>query len=226
MSRLSSAARLGALAFACPGAAMAASAAPCPPPGFVDTPPPRIDPHELVGHVEEITIDRPLDVVLAEGARTALARTLRGTSSLPGVAGTHVLRGTWAEPGAQRVTCLTDGGSVEELALINVRDSRTHRFRYEVWNYTTPKARPVDYAIGEFQETDLGDGRTHIRWTYEFRLRPNRFPGYLGPLGRRLFKSFFLDTQYAEFMRGALAVRKADAEQTAAPPRRGPPPKS
>jgi hypothetical protein len=36
----------------------------------------------------------------------------------------------------------------------------THHFRYEVSNYTTPQARPIIYAAGDFLETDLGDGPT------------------------------------------------------------------
>ena len=129
------------------------------------------------------------------------------------MAGTHALQGVWAEPGAHRVTCLTDGGTTEEQVLVNVHEGNIHHFRYEVWNYTTPKARSVAYAVGDFLETDLGDGRTRIHWTYSFQLRRNEFPGYLGALGRVLFRRFYLDTRYAEFMRNALAIRKQVAEQ-------------
>jgi hypothetical protein len=130
------------------------------PGGFVDSPPPDIEPAMLVHHVEEIVIDRPLDVVMAEGNRTPIEQTMHGTSTLPGVAGTRLLRGAWPEPGALRVTCLTDGGSTEEQVIANDRSGNTHHFRYEVWNYTTPQARPIIYAVGDFLETDLGDGRT------------------------------------------------------------------
>jgi hypothetical protein len=41
----------------------------------------------LVYHVEEITIERPLDVVVAEASRTSIERTMRGTATLPGVSG-------------------------------------------------------------------------------------------------------------------------------------------
>jgi len=194
--------------------AMAASEVQCAiPPGFVDMPPPAIEQAMLVDHVEEITIDRPLEVVLAESRRTPIEKTMHGTSTLPGIAGTHVLRGTWPEPGALRVVCLTDGGSTHEQILANTREASTHHLRYEVWDYTTPQARPVAYAFGDFLETDLGDGRTLIHWAYSFRLRGNEFPGYLGPLGRWLFRKFWLDTRYAELMRGALTVRKASAER-------------
>ena len=196
----------------------AAGEAQCPmPASFIDTPPPTIEPARLVNRVEEITIDRPLDVVMAEANRTPLEKTMHGTSTLPGVAGTHILRGTWPEPGAMRITCLTDGGTTEEQVIANTRSGNTYQFRYEVWNYTTPRARPIVYGVGDFLETDLGDGRTRIHWTYAFRLRPDRFPGYLGPLGRLLFRTFYLDTRYAELMHGALAVRKANAERVPTP---------
>ena len=202
------------VAYACfCGPAMAASAVQCPvPAGFIDTVPPDIETEMLVDHTEEITVNRPLDIVVAEANRIPIEKTMHGTSTLPGVAGTHLLRGTWPEPGALRATCLTDGGSTEEQVIANARRGDTHHFRYEVWNYTTPQARPIIYAVGDFLETDLGDGRTLIHWTYAFRLRLDEFPGYLGPLGRFLFRKFYLNTRYAELMRGALAVRKESAE--------------
>lgn len=183
------------------------------PPGFVEEAPPAIETGALVSHVEEIIIDRPLAAVMTGESHVALEKTLRKTSSLPGVAGTHMMAGTWGQPGARRITCLTDGGNTQELVLVNELQGNVHHFRYEVWHYTTPKARPVAYAVGDFLETDLGDGRTRIHWTYSFRLRPNVFPGDLGAFGRLIFRRFYLDTRYAQFMRGALAVRKAIAEQ-------------
>jgi len=99
------------VAYACfCGPAMAASAVQCPvPAGFIDTVPPDIETEMLVDHTEEITVNRPLDIVVAEANRIPIEKTMHGTSTLPGVAGTHLLRGTWPEPGALRATCLTDG---------------------------------------------------------------------------------------------------------------------
>jgi hypothetical protein len=194
--------------------AVAAGDAQCAiPVGFVDTSPPEIESAILVQHIEEITINQSLDVVMSAASRAPIEKTMHRTSTLPGVAGTHLLRGAWPEPGAVRVTCLTDGGSTEEQVLVNVRSGNTHHFRYEVWNYTTPQARAIVYAVGDFLETDLGDGRTRVHWTYAFRLRPDQFPGSLGPFGRMLFRKFYLETRYAELMRGALVVRKETAER-------------
>lgn len=193
--------------------AFAVSDSPCAiPVNYTFIAPPAVEPGKLVYHTEDITIDRPLAVVLAAENRTAIEQTLRATSSLPGVAGTQILHGNWPEAGAMRLTCLTDGGSTEEQVLVNTLSEGAHHFRYEVWHYTTPKARPITYAVGDFLETNAGDGHTRIHWTYGFRLRPDRFPGYLGPLGHLLFQMFYLDTRYAKLMRGALAVRKANTE--------------
>ena len=69
------------------------------------------------------------------------------------------------------------------------------------------------YGVGDFLYTDLGSGRTHITWTYSFKLKEDRFPGYLGAFGRYLFRVGFLDHQYAAMMRGTLDGTKANAEQ-------------
>lgn len=194
--------------------AIAADIVECPiPTDFAFVAVPTVEPEKLVEHSEEIVINRPLDVVMAAEGRTSIEKTMHKTGSLPGVAGTHTLEGKWPQANAHRITCLTDGGHTEEQVLVNERDGNTHHFRYEVWHYTTPQARPVIYAVGDFLETDLGDGRTRIHWTYGFRLRPDQFPGYLGPVGNLLFRAFYLDARYAELMRSALSVRKADAEQ-------------
>ena len=85
-----------------------------------------------------------------------------------------------------------------------------------MWNYTTEKARPIVYGIGDFHYSDIGGGRTHIAWTYSFKLREHRFPGNLGALGRFLFHKYFLECEYADLMRGVLNRYKADAEQRTA----------
>jgi hypothetical protein len=120
----------------------------------------------------------------------------------------------WGEPGGRRLTCLTDGSTLEEQVLAHAQEGKTYHFRYVVWNYTTEKARPIVYGVGDFLSTDLGDGRTHVRWTYAFELNRGRFPGYLGALGRFLFRVGFLDREYADMMRNSLAATKAGAERT------------
>jgi hypothetical protein len=81
-----------------------------------------------------------------------------------------------------------------------------------VWNYTSEKAHPIVYGVGHFVRTDLGDGRTQVRWTYSFQLNRSRFPGFLGSLGDWLFRKNFLDRQYADMMRGTLAASKSRVE--------------
>jgi hypothetical protein len=178
-----------------------------PPAGFKDTPHPVVAPvDQLVSHTEEVVIAKPLDAVLAEAERTDLNQAIKKADTLPGVAGTRVLTdGDFGEPGSRRLVCLTDWTTTEEQVLERSRTKTQAKFRYVVWNYTTEKARPVLYGVGEFVHTDLGDGRTRVRWTYSFQLRRDVFPGYLGGLGDWLFRVTFLDREYAQMMRRTLA---------------------
>jgi len=72
-------------------AATAAPAACKPPAGFNDTPHPAIAPAEqLAVHTEQIDIARPFPVVV-EAMNMPLHQALRGSGSLPGVAGDFML---------------------------------------------------------------------------------------------------------------------------------------
>lgn len=192
-----------------------ASAQPCvPPPNFVDTPHPTIAPaQQLVTHSEEITIARPLSVVL-KSVDKPLKDTFKKSDSLPSVSGEYQLtKSEFGTPGSRRLTCLTDGSSLEEEVLESDRDSSSHRFRYIVWRYTTEKARPIEYGLGDFHYVQLDGERTHITWTYSFKLKDHNFPGNFGAVGRWLFRKYFLEREYADLMRGVLNGYKADAEQ-------------
>ena len=185
-----------------------------PPPGFSATPQPVIAPvAQLASHTEEITVDRPLAVVAAVNAKTSLKTAIHKAGSLPGVAGEYPLNtiapGT---PGFLHIVCLTDGSTLEEKILVREQTKTSSRFRYVVWRYTSPQARPIEYGVGEFVDTQVDARHTHIVWTYSFKLKENRFPGYLGPLGQFLFHIGFLDRQYAEMMRGTLKAGKVAAE--------------
>ncbi len=177
-----------------------------PPRGFKDIPHPTVAPvDQLVSHTEEIVINKPLAVVLAEAEQTSLNQAIKKSHSLPGVAGTYELTsGGFGQAGTRRLVCLTDGTTTEEQVLMSTRTKSSAEFRYVVWNYTTPKARPILYGVGDFVRTDLGDGRTRVRWTYSFQLNRSRFPGYLGAFGDYLFRVTFLDREYAAMMRRTL----------------------
>ncbi len=185
-----------------------------PPTGFFDRPHPDLaGAEQLVAHTEEITVNRPLADVLSAGSKRSLKDAIKKVSSLPGVASDYPLNNIpFGTAGARRLVCLTDGSTLEEQVLERDQDGGTARFRYVVWNYTSNVAKPIEYGVGEFRHTAIDAGQTHIVWTYSFRLKDNEFPGYLGALGRCLFRVFFLDRQYAEMMRGTLQAGKADAE--------------
>ena len=192
-----------------------ASGQSCPlPPGFKDTPHPAIAPLErLVSHTEEITVDRPLAVVL-HAVDKPLSETIKSSTSLPGVTGSHMLtEGSFGAPGSRRLNCLSDGSTLVEEVLLQEQRSDSMRFRYAVWNYTSSKARPIVYGVGEFTYSAADNGRTHVRWTYSFQLNRRRLPGMLGSLGDYLFRIAFLDRSYAVMMRGVLVSTKADSER-------------
>jgi len=173
-------------------------------------PPPTIDPAApMIVRTERILIERPPRTLHDWMSSTPLEDSLPATSRLPGVVGTTLLTKSWGEPGARRIVHLSDGAQATEQIL---DQEPGRRFRYVVWDYTTPAARPVAYAIGEFRFLAAEGERTELVWTYAFRLRGDRFPGVLGPLGRWLMRVAFLDRAYAELMRETLKRTKAGAE--------------
>src|SRR5262249_60954900 len=155
-----------------------------PPPGFVDTPAPTVAAvKELVSHTEEITIDRRLAVVL-NSLDKPLEDTIHKTNSLPGVSGSHMLtQGEFAAPGSRRLNCLSDGSTLVEQVLTSERNTNTFRFRYVVWNFTSEKARPIEYGVGDFYYSDVRGGPTHVNWSDEFQLHQHSYPATLGSCG-------------------------------------------
>ncbi len=189
-----------------------APAAPCvPPQAFVDTPHPSVAPvDELVSHTEEIVIERPLSLVL-KAVQRPLRDAIHHPGSLPGVVGEYDLPGgEFGAPGSRRMVCLSDGSTLEEQVLERVQNAASYQFRYVVWNFTSPAARPIDYAVGKFVYTGTR-GQTRIVWTYAFQLKRDRFPGYLGSFGNFLFRIGFVDRQWADLMRQTLDGFRQDA---------------
>lgn len=185
-----------------------------PPPGFVETPPPPVaGPDGLVSHVESVVIDRPFAQVTQAVDAMPLARRHPPAAGLPGVADTLPLTpGGFGPVGGRHLVFLTDGATVVEQVLENTRTDASWRFRYVVWGYTTPAAKPLRYGVGDFHYVAEGD-RTRLTWTYSFGLKPDVFPGMLGVgLGGFLLKLAFLNGPYATWMRAGLAAIKAGAE--------------
>ena len=202
------------IAVFCGANAYGADTSRCAPPhDFVDTPHPAImDRDKLVSHTEEVIIARSL-AATTEVMNKPLNQAIHRSSSLPGVSGDFVLtKGRFGDPGSRRVVCLSDGGVVEEEVLEHESTATSSRFRYIVWNYHTPKAKPIAYGIGEFRSVQTDPTHTHVTWVYSFRLKDDLFPGNLGRLGRYLFRVYFLDRDYAQMMRGVLDGYKRDAE--------------
>lgn len=176
-----------------------------PPIGFVNPPRPQIAPlDELLAHTEQIDIARSLADVMQAGRRP-LSDGIRPTRDLPGVSGTFNLTSKgFGTAGARRLVCLTDGS----IAIEEVLDREAHgdgqRFRYVVWNYTSPKFQGVRYAVGEFIHTQTAPDRTHVQWTYRFALAGDRDPEH--------FRKDFLDSVFAEWMRSLMERGRQNAE--------------
>jgi len=177
----------------------AAPASACEPPAaFVNPPRPDIAPLEgLLRVTEEKTIDQPLAMVVR-----AANRPLRidATEDIAGVTGTFRLsEGPYGTVGARRLVCKTDGSfAVEEVLLTESNDAGS-RFRYLVWNYTSPKFRDVAYAVGEFVRTQPSANETLVSWTYRFALKDG-----VGGEEKLRFQENFLGREFPKWMRKQL----------------------
>jgi len=169
-----------------------------PPAGFVNPRRPEIAPlEELLAHTEQKEIAQPLAAVMQ-----ATNRPLRidATKDLPGVTGTFRLsNGPYGSVGARRLVCNTDGHMVVEEVLLTESNADGSRFRYVVWNYTSPKYRDVDYAVGEFVRTQPAPGKTQVNWTYRFALKSG-----LSSEEKSRFQKVFLERELSVWMRTQL----------------------
>lgn len=193
---------------------MTDTAAAFPPAGFVAPPqPPLARPDQVVSHVERTVFDRPLELVAARVDATPLSVRHPAAAGVPGVVASAALTPEAFGPeGSRHLLALSDGGTVVEQVIENRRTPDAWRFRYQVWGYTTPAARPIRYGLGDFHYLAAGP-RTEVVWTYSFQLRPDAFPGFLGPkIGGALLKLAYLNGAYATWMRAGLAAIKAAVE--------------
>jgi hypothetical protein len=184
-----------------------ASAQTCaPPPGFVNPPRPDIAPlEELLSHTEEKDIAQPLAVVTQPTNRPL---RIDATKDLAGVTGTFRLSdGPYGSVGARRLVCKTDGSIAVEEVLLTESNVNTNRFRYVVWNYTSPKFRDVHYAVGEFVRTQPAPDKTHVNWTYRFALKSG-----LSSEEKSRFQKIFLEREFSVWMRTQLDRGESNAE--------------
>ncbi len=176
------------------------------PPGFVDRPRPELAPlDDLLRHVERIDVARAFT---APARNRPLEEAIRPTKDLPGVSGTLRLSETgYGGVGSRRLVCLTDGSTAIEEVLLADASADSRRFRYAVWNYTSPKFRDVDYAVGEIVTTRTASGATHVAWTYRFAPKSGLNAG-----DRRRFRETFLEHEFATWMRSQLESGRSAAE--------------
>lgn len=179
-----------------------------PPPGFVNPPLPDVGPLEgMFSHTEEKYVNRSLADSMKEAARP-LEQAIKPTKDLPGVSGTFRLSsGPYGTVGARRMVCLTDGNRSVEEVLVAESGGGSNRFRYVVWNYTNPKFRDVEYAVGEFIRTQPEPDKTYVHWTYRFKLKDG-----LSAEDKARFQKDFLEQQFAVWMRKVFGTSRPTDE--------------
>lgn len=151
---------------------------------------------EVVVHEVAFDVDARREAFVPAFLAAPLERFIKGTKALPGVDHTEPMTTAhYPAVGSVRRVVLKDGQTAHEKVLA----SDDHQLRYFVTAYTSEAAKPIEWGLGEFTFASAGE-RTHVTWRYSFKLRDDTFPGTLGGLGRCLFKSGFLETDYAEFM--------------------------
>lgn len=177
-----------------------------PPAGFVNPPRPDIAPlDELVSHTEQKEIPQSLAAATQSASR---ALRIDATKDLAGVTGTFRLsNGPYGSVGARRLVCKTDGAIAVEEVLLTESGEDFRRFRYVVWNSTSPKFRDVEYAVGEFVRTQIAPERTRIDWTYRFALKKG-----LSSEERTRFQKAFLEREFALWMRTQLDREESKPE--------------
>jgi hypothetical protein len=164
-------------------------------------PRPALDQGGFVSHTEEITVGVPIRFLVEWRRSKPLETTLRGTARIAGVARTEMIRGIWGDVGARRRVVRKDGNQTLEEILEN--DQPTW-FRYEVWGFTDSARIFTNYAVGEFQYSEVPGG-TAVKWTYSF----HRTSLFAQP-----FLSWRVQTDFAEFMRSTLQTMKERAEES------------
>jgi len=103
-------------------------------------------------------------------------------------------------------------GSVRKTSPASWLTACPHLGKSLVWNYSTAKGRPIEYAVGEFRTSQVDTSHTRIIWIYSFKLKSSVFPGRLGRFGRWLFRVSFVDRDYGTLMRSVLQGHKEYAE--------------
>lgn len=155
-----------------------------------------------VTHQEKVLVDVPVDVYDHYATTADLGDILKGSSNLPRVSKTEMIKGTWDEPGARRRVVLSDGHYAAEEVL--ERD-KPELFRYMVWDYTNFAKLATNYAVGEFAVKNV-DSKAEVTWTYSFHKRSPITAGFL--------EGFVRDT-WAPYMHDTLRAIKEGAEKSA-----------
>jgi hypothetical protein len=122
-------------------------------------------------HLAEVVVEGYLPAAIEHTFDTIvpidLTTVFRGLGPLPAVAGVRDQSGPWESVGANRVVRLSDGSEAPERITAYERPSY---FAYRVGPFDPIHGLVAAHADGGWWFADMGDGRTHIRWSYTFAL--------------------------------------------------------
>lgn len=160
------------------------------------------DSHHIHNEVQ-VEINRsPKDVTIWFD-NLAPEKVIKGTNAVSGVKSTCMLsKKAWGEIGSRRLVNKDTGSTFLEEVLENQTQKL---FRYEMWNFTNDKTHAIKYAKAYFEVTEIGKGKSILKWHVAFR--PNSFI-YSIPL------SLYVNNSFDPFMKQSLNDIKQYIEES------------
>lgn len=145
-------------------------------------------------------VDAPIGQAFDYIAPIYLPHIFPGAGLIPGITDTSVREG-WNKAGLTRTVYFADGSICQETMLTyNAPTS----FSYKNEQFTSPVLGALMHRFeGEWLFTELGDGRTQIKWTY--RTIPKNYFA-------RLFVRAVLIRFFKKMLQQALDISKQDLE--------------
>ena len=113
----------------------------------------------------ETIVDAPLAHSFDMIVPIDLSKIFTGHMGLPAVTGQKDLVGDWDEAGQTRTVLLSDNSEAQERLL---GYDRPNGFNYQVSDFTGSLRFLAKRDEGEWWFTELGNGRTKVRWEYAF----------------------------------------------------------
>ncbi len=166
-----------------------------------------------MSHTEEIVINRSLPIVLS-AVDKPIKDTIHKSGSLPGVSGEYLLtKAEFGTPGSRRITCLSDGTTLEEESW-GASTTRNRLVFATLCGTIRPRRLAQSHMVsGTFFTLTWGTAAHTSHGFIRSSSGKTNSPATSERFGRFLFRVRFLDKDYAALMRDVLNGYKTDAEQ-------------